>query len=643
MVFFNARWYNAFQHSDLMNKIFLILAEWMNMQHLLRPIHELKSFFQKNIKYKIFLMLSVIVSALILLFSIISYFSTTRVIYDDYINYKLSSNQQANDSLDSNMSFLVQQTYQFYNHYKDVLNVLTGGPSSPSYTQSYSDLHTVVQSIVDSSSNIYAFTLTDLEGNVIIYADKVHIHVPQDNIGQYEWFKDVFELNGKYMILPPHPNYFSNRYSISPTVISVASSLVDLQTNELIGTIMVDQNLTFFDELISNMTPETDEYIFLLDESHNIIYSNAEPPPMLRKEVLSTLQNSGSSASNDIVRVPEGDSMLLTYSAPSSFGWRIASAIPNSAIIDKGDFIKKINFTLLFFIIIASLGISILISSRISAPLKKLHSGFHRLEGGKFGTQLDVYGKDEMAQITAAFNQMSSNMEKMIKDQYLSEINLQSSQLEVMQNQINPHFLYNTLNIMKAHADVNGDYEVSKMIQSLAKIFRYSLSRGKSIMKMSDEIEHLRKYLYLQNIRFVPPIQITWRIDERALECEMLRFTLQPIAENIFVHGFKNMRKGCKIEIATYFSGGDLLVSISNNGILMADESLEKINALLGLPSKVFMERHSEKVGVFNVNSRIKLAFGDRYGLYFRVENNMTATYIRLPKKEGGKNESLNH
>ena len=601
------------------------------MQRFAQLFHQLKYAVQSSIRYKIFLLLIVIISVLIILFSLISFFVTAQTIERDYITYKMSLNQQTVSSLDDNIGNLIQQTYQIYNNYDDLLLCLRSESYGIDYMNAVNRLKLTIRSIVESSSTLYGVSLTNVDGDIIVYRDKTNFQLTKNNISDLAWFEDAMANNGRYAIIGPHMNSFVSVRSITPEVISIAAALMDLSSDTPIGAILVDQNVMYFDSIIANLSPEQDEYIIILNENGDTIYRNHEIGAPLLKDIFSAIGQFTGDAGSGRFASGDGREWLLTYSSSPKFGWSIVSVIPTEVLTQRSDFVRQINMTLLLVLIAVTFFISLVISSIVTSPLKRLHHGFEELKSGQLGIQLEQSGHDEMSQIIGAFNDMSSGMDHMIREQFMAQINLQRAELESLQSQINPHFLYNTLNSIKSLSDIRGDHDISKMIQSLASIFRYNLNRGQPVVKLYDEIEHLRKYLFLQNIRHNNQLLITWDINERAMECEMVRFTLQPIAENIFEHAFRDKRSNCRISVSANFEDSRLIIRISNNGAPMHKKQIDEINAMLDINPQQAKEKYAKRVGIYNVNSRIKYTFGEEYGLRFEICEGMTNAVMCFP------------
>jgi len=437
-------------------------------------------------------------------------------------------------------------------------------------------------------------------------------------------------------LLEPHLNKYLSPDSYNRnSVISISRALIDLEKDKAFGILILDQDTSQFSGIATNVEIDPEETIAIIADSSNIISSNKNLSDSISKIFLSIKPSSDPGFNR--IKV-DGEEMLITFGASDEFGWQVISMRPVSVINQKGLFLRNINFTLLIILILFSFIISISISNFITMPLKKLMSSFRKLQQGDFDTRVYIKGEDELAQIGSTFNTMVTNMHDLIKQKYEIGILRKQSELESLQSQINPHFLYNTLSSIKAVINKNDFPKALTIVQNLSDIFRYNLNRGKYIVKLSEEIEHVKKYLFIQECRFAGKYDVTFDIDEEALDFDIIRFTLQPIIENSLFHGIEAKRGKGVIKIAAKVFNDEYYIYISDSGVGIPDEELLQINQLLDENPEVQIKDHPEKLGIFNVNARIKFHFGNEYGLKISSSQNVNTTVkITLPAIKNAK------
>ncbi len=279
--------------------------------------------------------------------------------------------------------------------------------------------------------------------------------------------------------------------------------------------------------------------------------------------------------------------------------------------------------------------LSLRISNHIFKPLEEMRDRVIRIRSGETDLRMEPQGwSEELELLGTEFNELLDQIDSMMKDKYQSEMLIERTEYQALQAQINPHFLYNTLDTMSSIANAQKCVLVSGLCQSLSAIFRYSLDISDSLSTVQKELAHVRNYLYVMDVRNGSDTGCVFEVDEDTMEDAIPRITLQPIVENAINHGLRNVRrKDKKIRISAHHVGDNLVVEIEDNGIGMdADEFNEALER-----NDLHRIESGKSIGILNVNARLKKAFGDGYGV--RVESvpgEGTVVILTLPAGKGG-------
>lgn len=217
---------------------------------------------------------------------------------------------------------------------------------------------------------------------------------------------------------------------------------------------------------------------------------------------------------------------------------------------------------------------------------------------------------------------------------YQQNILKTEAELKYLRSQINPHFLYNTLDSLTGLAAEHGDKEIIRFSKSLASIFRYSL-RGEDMVPLANELKMIDNYLLIQRMRFGTRLNVSSDIKEETMCILVPKMILQPIAENAIIHGIENTGKCCNVLISAYLSGMNLILTISNDGTPIPPEELMSIQERLSMPVADSIDTRN-RIGLVNVNARLRLSFGDEYGLKIESSEHMTSVTLRIPITEQG-------
>ncbi|HHV98448.1 MAG TPA: sensor histidine kinase [Clostridiaceae bacterium] len=587
---------------------------------------------RSNIKYKLFLVYVLVITVPIAVLGIISYFMSSRIIEKDYIEYKKRIDGQIVKNIDENINNLLRQSMAVYANIDDLVCILkTKDKPDTAYITSYNRLKSYFQSLLQGNNSIYGVSIISLNGEVKLYIDRYVGNINLFNVSKEPWFEETLAHNGYPILLEPHEKKFVSKDNFERNlVISLSRAIIDLNSDEICGIIMIDQDISKFSGIVTNVEVDDDEKIVVYGKSGSIVYSNSKFTDEQYKEIFSLSQISHSQPTKTVF---DGHAVILNSGESKEFGWKVVSMLPVSTLRKKSSFIGKINFTLLAILVVITFIISNLSSTLVTKPLKILANSFKKLKKGDFNTSVPVKGSDELAQISADFNDTVASIKSLIREKYEYSLLRKQAELELLQSQINPHFLFNTLNSIKAVSDAGNMKQCSIMIKSLSDMFRYSLNKGKYIIKFSEELDIVKRYIFLQQCRFGDKYNVTWDIDERVMDYGIVRLTLQPIVENAIYHGLENKRGVGDLQITARLAGSKYLIFIADNGAGIGETELEKINCILEKNPDESANVNPEKLGIYNVNARIKFHFGNEYGLKIYRLNGFTTVKIALPAK----------
>lgn len=309
---------------------------------------------------------------------------------------------------------------------------------------------------------------------------------------------------------------------------------------------------------------------------------------------------------------------LILATSSAITGWQIIGRVPMNHVEKNYKLILRYNLILLLIAVAVFSGIAYSLSRQISKPLKLLVKNISLLEKGNFDINADNFGCPEFSELAGSFNNMVVKLKELIKEVYESkiarqdtEIKMRQAELDALQSQINPHFLYNTLDSIRCKAMflTNGENEVSDMLFTLSSLFRLSIRLGSELVLISSELEHVKCYLAIEAFRFGDKVSVKWDINQEIMEYKTVKLILQPIVENSIFHGLEPMKGNGLISIRGLKIDDRIKFEITDDGIGIRECDMEKV--LKGFRS----ESGSKGIGLANVNQRIKLNFGDEYGI----------------------------
>ena len=307
-------------------------------------------------------------------------------------------------------------------------------------------------------------------------------------------------------------------------------------------------------------------------------------------------------------------------------GWSLNYYIPKNNIYQINyDMSKSVLLFAGILLIIIIILLTISFTSVVN-PIEKLKRSMKRVESGDLSVRMESSRKDEIGSLVSSFNNMIEKLE-------IHSYQEKEMRLRIMQEQIKPHFLYNTLDTIKWAAMEDSPEEVLELIDSLSTYFRIGLSSGRKFITLDEEIEHIDSYLNIQKARYEDRLTYSIHYDECLMDCMVLRVLLQPIVENAVIHGVDKKEDGGRISIHIISRDEDVMIRIMNNSEIQT-AVLEHINQSLRSDRKTQVLKG---YGLYNVNHRIRLEYGERYGLEFRSKNGWTTVIITIPKVGGKK------
>ena len=351
------------------------------------------------------------------------------------------------------------------------------------------------------------------------------------------------------------------------------------------------------------------------------------------KEILLKIRESipSDSPSPVIQKAIDENHHVFYAEIPSSPGWYLCTLVENEKLYQEASALS-LSLSKVF---VTMFGAGILgaffISSQITRRITNLSVAMDHVQEGNFSTRLSVQGNDEIAELSHHFNSMLKDLRRLMNEVVETQKEKRKRELEILQAQINPHFIYNTLDTLQWKALEYGASDLSELILSLSSFFRVSLSKGKEMIPLREEIKHVRSYLDIQKARYEEILTYEIQVEESLDDVFLPKILLQPLVENAIYHGIKPKLAQGKISILAQLEGEDLLLTVQDNGVGMTEEQVNQLEeAFEG-------KRAPVSYGLHNVHQRIRLTYGNPYGLH--VESCLqdgTAVTIRLPmeKKE---------
>ena len=449
-----------------------------------------------------------------------------------------------------------------------------------------------------------------------------------DDLRREEWYRTIVSDRSPVWF-GSHQGSFA-AVTVGQSLVTIGVPIIDKASGKNLGAVLVDVEVELLLRIIRSKLGTTG-FMFMVDRDHNVISHpdnlvGWEKDSILRRAV-ADLNESGNAGSSSAL-----DSDFLFFSKASTVtGWNIIGVIPRAELAKDTYFIRGAITILLLVTCLLDILAAWYFAGVLANPLKKLMHLMRRVEGGDFEAVMDVHTKDEIGLLGQGFNVMVGKIRDLMQKVYKEHQKLRSAELAALQAQINPHFLYNTLESIVWLSRAGRSHDVINIVMAMTKLFRIGISGGRELITIHDELEHVRSYLTIQKIRYKSKIEYRIDVPESICGCRILKLVLQPLVENSIYHGIKNMHGKGSIEVSGREEDGDLVLNVIDTGIGMRPEELVALRAAVNDHNGD--GEGSDGYGLKNIHERLKIFFGADYGLSFESDyGHGTTVAVRIPK-----------
>lgn len=451
----------------------------------------------------------------------------------------------------------------------------------------------------------------------------------QVNIITQQWFTDaVGQMENLHFSTPHVQNLFDDptyRYYWGVSL----SRAVELTSNgtSTLGVLLVDMNYSSIEQILKKANVgNSSEYVYLIDGKGEIIY---HPRQKLIYTDLYQENNIEAAGYEDgsTEEIFQGEKRLVTVKTVSYTGWKIVSVVPMSSF-DMG--MTGTKYFVIMLVTVSMLAVILLnqlVSASIAMPLKKLNNSVKEWETGNMNPSIYIGGSMEVEHLGCTLRSTVEQIRQLMQDIVVEQEEKRKSELDALQSQINPHFLYNTLDSIVWMIEGERYEDAVFMITQLASLFRISLSRGKTVISVEDELKHARNYMNIQKVRYKNIFEVRFDIDPEILQCCTVKLVVQPLLENAIYYGVECMDGDGEIDVNGYRREDDIYIEVRDNGLGIPENEVEQL-----LKENNRVHKRGSGVGLLNVHNRIRLRFGEEYGLEIESEpDEGTTVRIHLP------------
>ena len=419
---------------------------------------------------------------------------------------------------------------------------------------------------------------------------------------QIEWFQKIINKKGQEVVLGIHDEMPSmlnvNR------VVAVGRRINKLFKHDMLGVFIINVKPERLSELYKEIALTPNSRQLIIDENQKVVYSNGEEKIGSPADP-DYIQGKGSNSSYRKAKINNESVYILTNTSQYS-SWKVISIIPEKELFSEIFYIKNIILISGAVLILIVFIVSWWIARSISGPIKKLRGVMKQVEDGNFDVVIDAQSEDEIGHLSKTFNKMLQEIKLLIQKTIIDGEKKRQAELQALQSQINPHFMYNTLNVIKWMAQMQAADNISDALDSLIHILNFSAKTKDELIPIREEIAFIQKYISILEIRYYNKFKVYYELSEEVFRFKTLKFLIQPFVENAIFHAFNGKSRNYQLKIEANLEKGFVVFKIVDNGKGIEPSTIKKI-----LSGEITERKGFNSIGISNVTDRVKLCFGE--------------------------------
>lgn len=489
-------------------------------------------------------------------------------------------------------------------------------------------------SISDYKKNIFGVYILGDNGG--LYKSNYCSFKPGD-LRQTKWYKEI-RASQSAIWFPPQDGSFIVRSSGSDRFLTIGMPVTDKASGHIKGIITAEIKE---EELTKNAsTGFTSGLICILDQDNNILFStdqNTEDPYKidLTEDITSMILEKTNYDTHQSEIIPDDDYIIVSRAIEHS-NWCVSGLVSRKFLTSGIHDIFQVGILILIILFFLALYAAMWVSDSVSKPVRELYSMMEAVEQGDLSVRIHTHYTDEFETLNESFNNMLARIQKLINQIYEEQGKLKNSELKALQAQIQPHFLYNSLDSVIWLLRMNKNTDAENMLSELSTFFKISLSKGKEIILIKDELRHVRSYLFITTMIYGKKFEYSIECDPSLYDYQTLKLVLQPLVENVIMHASAPEGEKIYIQLRVYEKEDNLILSVQDISMGMTQDACKRLIQSLSIPPQKRGKSSGNGYGLYNVNERIHILFGQQYGVFIESEYGFgTEVYIKIPKIKG--------
>ena len=579
----------------------------------------------KSVRATMLCLFSLLIVITMVIFLVISVDYTKKTVLENSTDYTSRLVRQVNRDIDSYIDYMENISSMIIQG-GDVQKYLFMDMPKADEQEAYSRIVTQFNTVVETRQDISNIAVVTPERDYIINngMDALNENVSLQDVG---WYKEALEGEGRILTSSHVQHVIRNNYK---WVVTLSKGIKNPKTGKNEAVFFIDLNYKLLKDLCENNSLATNSYVFIMDGSGKIIY---HPKQQLLYNGLTkerTEEVLACGYDGYFITDEDGteDGKLYTVSVSDKTGWRVVGVADISELMKNKKETEYLYMLTAAALLCVAMLLAIFFATAITKPIKELKDSMKEVEKGNFENTDVVVGQgSEIDSLGNSFNLMTARIRQLMEQNIYEQEEKRKSEMKALRSQINPHFLYNTLDSIIWMAEGGKNREVVRMTSALARLLRQSISNDNERIPLEKEVDYAGSYLTIQKMRYKDKLEYEIEVAEDIRKEEIINLILQPLVENAIYHGIKYKGSKGLIRIGGYGEADRIILKVIDNGIGMDESTLQ------GIFDKSKAGEGKNGVGVYNVQTRIRLYYGADYGLHFEstLGEGTTAT-ISIPR-----------
>lgn len=585
--------------------------------------------FTARLANKLVLIFSISVSIFIVMLILISYFRDTSMLTKDFID----NNRNNLKIINQNLINYINQIDDFSLTPRKDLKFMSFLGDEDYYYENETYMQSMIRNMFNIRQDIESIRFYAIESKKEIYISRLFANTRIDydvDRKNEAWYQK--SISGKFfryiesIFMDPEN---SKEQENKKVFFTFHRTIINIPDKKPLGIISISFDYTLMNLMIDEQYSQNGEIVCIFNKNDELFYSSStkQQQKFMPGDILKGIN--GKNANGNFKKSLDGTDYLVVYNISEDKEWKTAKFIPIKMLNEKVRQTRDLSlmmggiFILLFVVLI------IFVSNIITGPLRKLSKQMDRVGSGNFKAKAEIRGNDEIAHLADKFNSMVVQIDDLVNDKYMAEINEKTARLKALEAQVNPHFLYNSLQAIASKAILSGMKDISKMIEALAYTLRYCI-KGGDMVRISNEIENIKNYLILHKARYEERLSVEINVEDGTRDVMIPKLSIHTLVENSIKHCLESITFSILIKIHCYIEKDRIIILVTDNGPGMLEKQLEHVRNEMNDTN--WLGKNNESIGLKNLNSRLRLMYeNDAYVEIDSIPGQGTETRIVLP------------